>query len=372
METDPKKAIKSRNMEALAQYRDHLRSHPRLTYLFVELTDRCNLACLHCGSSCEQAPGVYLDTSLLLRTLDTVAEDFAPSSVMICLTGGEPLLHPDFTRIAAHIVSLGFPWGITTNGTLIDQKTAEKLRSLSLVSVTISLDGGKENHEWLRQSPGCFERTLTAAAHLNDAGIPVQITSVIHRRNFHELDAMYDLMCRMKVASWRVINLEPIGRALQNQDPLLSPEQFRGLLDFVRDKRYAADTPMDVRFGCSHYLSYEYEHEVRDNYFLCGSGLYVGSILCNGDIYSCLDIERRPELIQGNIARDRFSDVWFHRFRPFREDRTQKSAVCRDCAQRRFCAGDAGHTWDYDKNEPMFCIQELSAQQSCAKIIDNR
>ena len=137
---------------------------------------------------------------------------------MICLTGGEPLLHPDFTRIAAHIVSLGFPWGITTNGTLIDQKTAEKLRSLSLASVTISLDGGKETHEWLRQSPGCFERTLTAVAHLNDTGIPVQITSVIHRRNFHELDAMYDLMCRMKVASWRVINLEPIGRALQNQD----------------------------------------------------------------------------------------------------------------------------------------------------------
>ena len=115
---------------------------------------------------------------------------------------------------------------------------------------------------------------------------------------------------------------------------------------------------MDVRFGCSHYLSYEYEHEVRDYYFICGSGIYVGSILCNGDIYSCLDIERRPELIQGNIAKDRFSVVWYERFREFRADRTQYSKDCKNCTERLFCNGDSTHTWDFTVNEPMFCFKK--------------
>ncbi|MBQ5545753.1 MAG: radical SAM/SPASM domain-containing protein, partial [Clostridia bacterium] len=75
---DAKVRIKSHNMEQLARYREHLRAHPRLTYLFVELTDRCNLRCLHCGSQCEPRHGTFLNTELLLRTLEQVAEDFEP------------------------------------------------------------------------------------------------------------------------------------------------------------------------------------------------------------------------------------------------------------------------------------------------------
>ena len=153
-----------------------------------------------------------------------------------------------------------------------------------------------------------------------------------------------------------MINLEPIGRALSHPELLLSREEFTGLLDFIRARRFDPATPMDVRFGCSHYLSYEYEHEVRDNYFLCGSGLYVASILCSGEIYSCLDIERRPELVQGHIARDRFSEVWRDKFQAFRADRSESCAECRRCTERTFCGGDAAHTWDYERNKPLFCF----------------
>lgn len=47
-----KEAIKKQNMEDLYQYRQYLRKNPQLTYLFVELTDQCNLSCMHCGSKC--------------------------------------------------------------------------------------------------------------------------------------------------------------------------------------------------------------------------------------------------------------------------------------------------------------------------------
>ena len=362
--TEDKKTIKSRELQELAAYRNYLRSHPRLTYLFAELTDRCNLCCLHCGSRSGDGKGHNLDTALLLRTLNEIAQDFEPRTVMLCLTGGEPLLHPDFFAIAESIHSLGFPWGITTNGTLIDSDRAKAMAALGLESVTLSLDGTENTHDALRQVKGSFRKVIAAVEHLHTAGIKVQITSVIHSGNFHELQPLYELMCRLKVESWRVINIEPIGRALEHRELLLSDEKIIGLLNFIREKRYSTDTPMDVCFGCSHYLSFEYEHELRDNYFICGSGIYVGSILCNGDIYSCLDIERRPELIQGNIARDRFSDVWRDGFRQFRSDRTELCESCRRCEEREFCAGDSTHTWNFDQNKPMFCIRSVMRKEN--------
>ena len=99
-------AIKSRDMEKLREYLDHLRSHPRLTFLFVELTRRCNLACLHCGSRCDGGQTQALDFDLLVKALETVAEDFDPKSVMICLTGGEPLLYPHFWPLVDKIREL--------------------------------------------------------------------------------------------------------------------------------------------------------------------------------------------------------------------------------------------------------------------------
>ena len=352
-----KAEIKSKDMERLHDYIDFLRHNPRLTYLFVELTDCCNLSCIHCGSTCGRSNGTYIDTDLLINALESVAADFDPNSVMICLTGGEPMLHQNFYKIVRKIVELQFPWGLTTNGTLINSQTAELLKQLRLQSVTISLDGLESSHEMLRNVSGCFSKTVEAVSALRAAGIPVQITSVIHKGNFHELNDLYDLMCELQIHSWRVINMDPIGRALRHGELLLSYDEIGQLLDFIREKRYSKNTPMEVKYGCSHYLSFDYEREVRENYFICGSGIYVGSILCNGDIYSCLDIERRPELIQGNIAKDRFSTVWFEKFQEFRADRTQYSKECGECGERRFCRGDSTHTWDFTDNKPMFCIK---------------
>lgn len=356
MVMDCKIKIKTKNMTQLAEYRSYLLKNPKLKYLFIELTDHCNLGCLHCGSNCNQLKKHYIDTKLIINTLNQIAEDFAPRDIMICLTGGEPLLHPDFYLIVEEINKLSFKCGITTNGTLIDEETAYKLKINKLESITISLDGLEEEHEWLRNNKGCFKKTIAAIHRLNSIDIPVQVTTVIHKRNIHELDLMYELMCSLKICSWRVINIEPIGRALLNNELLLSHSEFTYLLDYIRNKRYSVNTPMDVCFGCSHYLSYEYEHEVRDNYFICGAGIYVGSILYNGDIYSCLDIKRRKELVQGNIKKDRFSDVWKNRFKEFRADRTNLCEKCQKCNEKDFCNADSMHTWDFDNNKPMFCF----------------
>lgn len=354
--------IKKTDMDKLAQYREYLYKNPRLTYLFFELTDACNLSCKHCGSNAGPQNKTYLPFDSVKTVLLQVAKEFSPQNIMICLSGGEPMLHPDFFEIISLVKKCGFSCGITTNGTLIDSCAAKRLLDSGVDSVTFSLDGLADTHDWFRNKEGSFEKTLQGIHNLlkvSNGKIITQITTVIHKKNFHQLDKLFSLCCELGIDSWRLVNLEPIGRALDNQKLLLDASQFQELLCFIREKRFSCQTSIDVTFGCSHYLTEDFERTVRDNYFICGSGIYVASILCNGDIYSCMDIERRPELIQGNINSDNFPDVWKNRFQIFRHDRSDDCEMCRKCTEKRYCCGDSAHTWCYDSNSPLLCIKQL-------------
>lgn len=354
--------VKRSDMRRLADYREWLRKNPQLTYLFFELTDACNLSCLHCGSNACPENRTFLPLGSIKTVLKQVANAFDPQGIMICLSGGEPLLHPHFFEIAAYVGECGFPCGITTNGTCINPEVASKIVESGIRSVTISLDGMEDTHDWFRNKEGSFRKTVQGVRNLLTASngkVLIQITTVVHRRNFHQLEELFEFVSGLGINSWRVINLEPIGRALDNRELLLDPGQFRALLTFIREKRYSSQIQMDITYGCSHYLTMEFERTVRDNYFLCGSGILVASILCNGDIYSCLDIERRPELVQGNINQDNFVDIWENGFQVFRRNRTLDSEMCRNCPDKAFCSADAGHTWDYDKNQPLLCVKKM-------------
>ena len=344
------RALKRGQLEQVAQYRDGLRREPRLEWLFFELTNRCNLACGHCGSSCT---GEGLELSL--EDVRAVLESARPLRPMVCLTGGEPMLHPRFFEIARLVKDSGFYWGMTTNATLIDAAAAERLREVGLSTVSVSLDGMEAAHDALRHRKGAWRKALAGIKHLQDAGFEPQVTTVVHMGNFDELEPLYGLLRELGITSWRPINVEPIGRACEADGMLLTPERFRQLLDFIRAKRFDRDCPMEVTFGCSHYLGVEAERMVRDHYFMCGAGITVASVRSNGDICACLDIENRPELVQGNIHSDDFADVWLRRFDAFRRDRTARSGQCAACPERYVCGGDSAHTWNYDAEEPLLC-----------------
>lgn len=350
-------ALKRAQLEAVARHREDLKQSPRLRWLFFEITDRCNMSCRHCGSSCT-AEGQALTAEDIERTLRTLQQH--PDKPAVCLTGGEPMMHPDFFEIARRVKEMGFSWGMTTNATLIDDAAAEKLREAGMSTVSVSLDGMESSHDSLRQKEGAWRLALRGLEALQKAGFRPQVTTVLHRGNFDDLEPLYDLLCGMGITSWRPINVEPIGRACESADLLLTPEQFRRLLTYIREKRFDPDCPMEVTFGCSHYLGVEYERMVRDHYFLCGAGILTASVRSNGDICACLDIENRPELVQGNIRTDDFLEVWQDRFEAFRGDRTKYSSKCAGCPERFICGGDSTHTWDFGKNEPLLCWQDYS------------
>lgn len=138
--------IKKADMEALAAYQKQLYKRPKLTFLFFELTDKCNLNCVHCGSRCSGANSELLPYEMTEKVMRQVALAYDPRQIMICLTGGEPLLHRDILKIVSLASSLGFAVGMTTNGTLIDQATACGLAHAGMDTITVSLDGIGEDH----------------------------------------------------------------------------------------------------------------------------------------------------------------------------------------------------------------------------------
>ena len=346
--------LKRRQLEQVALHREELKANPHLQWLFLEITSRCNLRCGHCGSSCT-SKGSSLTVGDVEKTLRTVMSE----RPMICLTGGEPMLHPVFFEISECVKNMGFSWGMTTNGTLIDDEAAQKLRQSGMSTVSVSLDGMEHSHDLLRGQAGAWNRAINGLRSLQKAGFEPQVTTVLHRENINDLEPLYDLLCGMDIHSWRPINIEPIGRACESSNNLLSREQFSHLISFIREKRFDPGCKMEVTFGCSHYLGVENERMVRDHYFLCGAGILVASVRSNGDICACLDIANRKELVQGNIKMDDFMEIWRNGFRVFRRDRTAECSKCINCSERFICGGDSAHTWDYEINEPMLCFRDL-------------
>ena len=353
--TDPALVqLKKDQMTQLAVYRQQLYKHPVLRYLFLELTLRCNERCLHCGSQCGDVESSELTSDQYRDILDQIKRDFDNiRAFMLCITGGEPLLRKDFFDIMDYAHRLGFLWGMTSNATLITREKAKMLKETGMKTISVSIDGLKESHNAFRQTPLAYERAMEGIENLiaEHCFEHIQITSVMNHSNIHELEDMYREFSKLDIDSWRVIGIEPMGRALKHPELLLTEEDQLYLFEFIRSSRMKQ---IPVTYGCSHFLGYKYEREVRNKYFLCNAGIYTASICCNGDIISCLDIERRPEFIQGNILKDNFRDVWENRFQNLRYPLSEKTVMCRDCEYEPYCAGGARHSYDFDR-----CVQRI-------------
>ena len=350
--------IKNRNLQTLAEYRRGLLKKPQLRNLFLELTLRCNERCLHCGSSCGDVPSEELEVADYDKLLNELREDMGTARKMLCITGGEPLLRREFFGITEIAHRLGFSWGMTSNGTLITKDVARDLKRVGMRTISVSIDGLEQTHDKFRRTPGGYVKAMQGIENLLEVGgwTAVQATTVVTHENISELDELFKIFDKMDIDSWRVMSIEPIGRARSHPELLLTPEDYRYMFEFIRNKRIAGEP---VCYTCSHYLGTEYEGELRDWYFLCTAGIYTASITCSGDITACLDIERRPEFIQGNIRRDRFSKVWNERFEVFRRDLSEDCAVCRSCPDEKFCHGGAFHSYNFDEHRPNVCFKNI-------------
>ena len=338
--------------------------YPKLCNLFWETTLRCNMNCKHCGSRANENVkcSEELTTDEIKKVFKSVAEKTNARNVMLNITGGEPLLREDLFEVMDYASNkLHFPWGMTTNGLLIDEKVAKKMKDTKMYSISISIDGIEKTHDEFRKTPGAYDRIMEGLNILkSDKFLGVaQTTTVVNKANIDQLEDLYKIMKDdLELDSWRVVNMDPIGRAQDNDNLALDKNDYIRLFEFIKEKR--KDKSMDVTYGCSHFLGTKYEGELRRQMFVCGTGILTGSILYNGDIFVCPNVPRKPELIQGNVRKDDFMDVWENKYEPFRNRKEYFfKSECAKCENWDYCRGGASHTWDYDNERQNLCIYNI-------------
>lgn len=324
-----------------------IQEHP-LRQLFWECTLRCNLACRHCGSDCRATASTKdMPMEDFGKVLDSVARSTNPHQVMVNITGGEPLMRPDLEACGRMIYEKGFPWGIVTNGLALTQARYKSLLASGLRSMTISLDGLEDNHDWMRGRQGSFKRAADAIKMVIESGeIEFDVVTCVNKRSYRQLPEIKQLLIGLGLKQWRLFTVFPAGRALNDPEMQLDKDEFRALMEFIRSTR--KEGLINASYGCEGFLG-NFEGEVRDHFFFCRAGISIGSVLADGSISACPSI--RANYRQGNIYQDDFMEVWNTQFKVFR-DRTwmHETEPCRSCRQFTYCRGGGMHLRDSEGN----------------------
>lgn len=331
------------------------RVHP-LRYLFLEITSRCNLSCLHCGSDCGRNPGKgELTTEQWIDFIEDLPRSFDAKKLFVILTGGEPLCHPELDRIIDALRAASVRWSMVTNGWLLSDERLAHLLSSGMESMTVSLDGARESHDWLRGKPGSFDRAVNGITLLARSNIPIfDVVTCANPRNLDELPQVEALLREVGVKRWRLFSIFPKGRAKENRKLILNPAQIKQLLAWIAARRRAGEgKDFQLDFCCEGYLPVDVDRKVRDEPYFCRAGINIGSVLADGAISACPNISRA--LVQGNILDRDFASVWENGFQPYRDRSWLKKGPCKDCDEWSRCRGNSLHLYDESLGHTVVC-----------------
>ena len=334
------------------------REHP-LRQLFWECTLRCDLKCRHCGSDCKmKTDGRDMPKEDFLRVLDSIAAKTDPHKVFVIVSGGEPLMRQDIEECGREIYGKGFPWGMVTNALHLTPQRWQRLLQAGIHTMSISLDGLEEDHNWMRGNSRSFSMVTHAIDMLvATKGFVFDIVTCVNRRNYGKLDEIKEFLIGKGVGRWRIFTVFPVGRAALDPQMRLTNEEFRGVFEYIRRTREEGRIRVD--YGCEGFLG-NYEGEVRNRLFACQAGVTVGSVMADGAIAACASI--RADYNQGNIYRDDFMEVWEHRYAAYRQREWMRNGECDGCKYFRYCQGNGMHLRDGDGRLLLCHLHRLEAE----------
>ena len=179
------------------------------------LIRRCNLTCKHCYSiSADRDFAGELSTADVFKVMDDLKDFGVP---VLILSGGEPLLRRDIFDIAVRAKALGFYVGLSSNGTLIDEKNIASIAAVNFDYVGISIDGRRDTHDQFRRRRGAFDASLRGIGLCRDRGIKVGLRFTMTQDNAEELPDMLELMEKEYIDKFYFSHLNYSGRGNKNR-----------------------------------------------------------------------------------------------------------------------------------------------------------
>jgi 12,18-didecarboxysiroheme deacetylase len=198
---------------------------------------RCNLRCIHCYShSRDIAYAGELSTAEGERLIDDLADFGVP---VLLFSGGEPLLRPDILELISRARRRNVRAVISTNGTLIDDRLAARLKEVDLSYVGVSLDGLMDTNDRFRGIPGAFAQALAGIRTCLRAGIKVGLRFTVNRQNVQDVDGIFDLIEREGIPRVCFYHLVYAGRGSKLVHEDLSHAETRRVVDLLMDRTKA-------------------------------------------------------------------------------------------------------------------------------------
>ncbi len=321
------------------------------------VTGKCNLKCKHCYSDSteEPAPG-ELTTEESKSLLDEIARW---GIRLLIFDGGEPLCREDLMELTAFASQRGMRTVIGSNGTLIDEETAHRLKTAGVMAVQISVDGAKApTHDWFRGAEGAFEGALRGARACRAAGLPFQFGMTIRRGTLDELPEMLKMAVDRGATAAEFFDLVGVPRVKEAiPQEVLTPQERKGAMVWLAEAQ--EDCPVVIRVpGCPMYTLILQEKDVRPRRFPpeqlrripyygrgCAAGMPHGyiTVLPNGDVIPCMLLQTRL----GNVREESVREIWnSSSILATLRGRSLLEGRCGGCVHRDACAGCRGRAYE--------------------------
>ena len=333
------------------------------------ITDECDQRCKHCyifsagNHTCLQSMNWEQMENTFYNCLDFCK--VYGRTPYFYITGGDPILHPDFWRLLDLMHEHDIKFTILGNPFYLNDQVCRELKWYGCEKYQLSLDGLRETHDWFRK-PGSYDCTLEKIGCINRAGIRSVIMTTVSKTNRMEVPGIIDEVVKAGANVFAFSRYVPSGGDL---DASMTAQEYRELLAICdkKFKEYEAE-------GCETYFNkkdhlwtlYEYEtgeFKIPENaekgiiYGGCNCGNCHLTILPSGDVYAC---RRVAESKVGNVFEDRLADLWVTSVESYREyEKFSKCSKCKLLAWCRGCPAVARGTYgDFYANDPQCWADE--------------
>ncbi|HKA38345.1 MAG TPA: radical SAM protein [Burkholderiales bacterium] len=278
-------------------------------YIAWQVTNECNLACLHCIE--ESGPGKAFHDELSHDQAIKVLEQLMDRQVpYLSFSGGEPMVHPRFFEMAEYVCGRNGQLKIETNGHYLTPDNCERLARIGVKAVQVSMDGGSRETFNRMRVRGDFDLMVEGVRNLRAAGVPIEINYSPTRFNTHEIGAAVDLAFELGAYSFYTGRTMYTGNAVKTWH-LLAPsdEQYEGYFATLRKKTDEYRGRMRVYFhemGLLEELRYRLRHP---------AALLI--VLPNG----LVKLINALPFVCGDLRRQTLDEIWANFRRAWRDPR---------------------------------------------------
>ena len=312
------------------------------------MSRRCNLRCVHCYSDSENKD--YEGELTTQQALEMIADLGEFGVPVLLFSGGEPLMREDLFELAAFAIKCGIRPVISTNGTLITDKVAKRIKETGFGYVGISLDGIGDVNDQFRGVKGAFNAAMRGFEACIEIGQKVGLRLTMTRRNFTDLGAIFDFIEQEKIPRACFYHLVYTGRGSDMMKDDLTREQSRRAVDLIMDRtmdfhRRGLDKDiLTVDNHCDGPYLYmrmlreksERAEEVMQLLQWNGgnqSGVGIGCIDNCGDVHAD---QFWQDYAFGSVRERRFSEIWMDTSDPIMAGLKNRKALLRGrCAETR-------------------------------------